>query len=1006
MSTRKINLDDNQILFYLLNVIHDVIHDYGYLSNETRWLSNAKNVRQFLPDRFTLIVGDDDNGDDDDEDMSGGTGENSLSMNYPRLPEVPRLSIPSDDSLKKNIESVSTPKKRKSPSLYETSDYESSSMTPRKQPRMESPRSVIKYDNININGDEIISKMPILGQEDWMKQDTVEEYVYPVILESFAKEMNIDIVTANKYCKNVQLYNDNFVEQLKTVPIFNFFEYITNKNETEQSVLQNILDNTIEIDVYVFAHQIFIPDINDDVVDDMTEDIDLEKFIEKYNLNITNYNQTNLNDLYSCLANKFGDYLYNKYGEKVKVNSIRLFTLFNDISKFLDSTEIVVGLDMNGNNTNHKINVVNACIMEILSPRDEQKVKMDVIYGGVKTASKSFETITKDKYDELVAKKQDLVNYIYDEAYPSFVDIIDSVNVGDSYPEQTKTDYAKLFASFIDKITEIIGEDNYIKNLNKLFDPLLSSKKTRTLMNNFKDKIDSGVDKILKPWIEQISDYENTQIKKETEEKKATAKMKAEEEKRIRKEEKAQAKLESGEGLGELATVRTQFLKAVATLGLYLNGIDEQRLQDLKSKSKSNMVDELLNIELDILTYYSTHEPTDSRANSKRDLDRLLIDVVKDYYNDKTWKGGRYICSKKSGKAHYLYIIDNASAILSDDRDRNVFCPLSSIIDGMNQCTIGAKGSYNASSIEYGNMDFMITNINQNKNKKQNQYYRGMLMLNNGFNLSKKSNNVTYKINYRGANEDLEMLDILIDNIEIKNGKIRNLEAKNALKTMLVSLLSVFINKLKSKDNSSVNIGTYLTTNVTPNSRFNIFQNIINVVKNSKIQLATVSRSTLDVSQNTKSELLQSFFTILGKGAGDIYQEINAVCKYGGYTSTTNNYSITGDIIPWNNEGNAKRCLAANDRPSATRFIFLSSVGKKNDINESSFGGYISDNIDVLYQRSTGKVCDIKGGTRTKKYKRKYHHNKCSKKHRSNKQCKKSKRHSNKKRAFNTRKNK
>lgn len=999
MSARIINLNDKQIMFYLLNVIHDIIHDYGYLSSENRWINNAKNVKQFLPDRFTLIINDEGYGDGDgDEYLFGGAGEETSSvapLNVPRLPNS------SDDSFEKESVSVITPKKRTSSSIYESEYYESSSMTPKKLTRMDSPRSVTKSDDIISNMDDFTSKMPGLKQEVSIEKDTVEEHVYPEILKSFAKDLNIDIVTASKYCKNVQLYNEKFVEHLKIVPIFNFFEYITNKTDKETSILQNIINNTIDIDTYVFAHRIFIQDNNDNFDDGMTEDIDLEQFLLKNNINVTNNKPTNLDDVYSCLANKFGDYLYNKYGYNVKINTIRLFTLFNDISNFLDSSVAVHGLDMNGNETEHMINVVNACMIELLSPREEQNVKNDVIYGGVKTKLKPDEPITEDKYNELIKKKQDLVNYIYEEAYPSFVSIIDSVNIGDNYSEQMNADYQQLYDSFINKIVGINGEDNYIKDFNKLFEPRLPSKKTRNLMNNFKNKIDSSVDKILKPWIEQINDYVKIQNKKETEEKKA-AKIKAEEEKRIRKEEKAKAKLESGEGLGELATVRTQYLKAVATLGLYLNGIDEIKRESLTTKTNLNMGDELLNIELDILTYYTTYDPNDSRATYKRDLDSLLMSVVKKYHNEGTWKGGRYICSDKSENNPYLYIIDNASSMLTEDRVNNTFCPLTSIIDGMLQCTIGAKGSYNASSIEYGNMDFMITNENEDKN----QYYRGMLILSDGFSLSKKSNNVTYQINYRGANNDIEMLDIIIDNIEIKNGKIRNLEAKNVLNNMLVSLLSIFINNLKSNDNKLVNIGTYLTTNIKANSQFNIFQNIIDVIKNNEVQLATISESTIEVDKNTKSELLQSFFSILAKGAGDIFQEINAVCKYGGYTSTTNNYSINRDIIPWNNKGDAKRCFLANDRPSATRFIFLSSVGvgKANDINKLSFGGYVSDYITVLYQRTTGNVCDIKGGTR--KHKRKYKHKKYSKKYNRSKPGKKSRCRSNKKSVINTRKNK
>ena len=80
-----INLTPSQMLFYQLNVIHDIIHDYGFYAAETRWSKNASNVKQFLPDRFTLVVdtssdeiksdAEDDNDDRDAvevDDLSGG----------------------------------------------------------------------------------------------------------------------------------------------------------------------------------------------------------------------------------------------------------------------------------------------------------------------------------------------------------------------------------------------------------------------------------------------------------------------------------------------------------------------------------------------------------------------------------------------------------------------------------------------------------------------------------------------------------------------------------------------------------------------------------------------------------------------------------------------------------------------------------------------------------------------------------------------------------------------
>ena len=74
-----IDLTDKQMLFYQLNIIHDIIHDYGFYAAENRWLKNTANIRQFMPDRLTMdidardIYGDDDekNDVDDDDDDEG-----------------------------------------------------------------------------------------------------------------------------------------------------------------------------------------------------------------------------------------------------------------------------------------------------------------------------------------------------------------------------------------------------------------------------------------------------------------------------------------------------------------------------------------------------------------------------------------------------------------------------------------------------------------------------------------------------------------------------------------------------------------------------------------------------------------------------------------------------------------------------------------------------------------------------------------------------------------------
>ena len=55
---RVITLTNAQMLFYEKNVIHDVIHDYGFFAAETRWLKNIDNLKHFISGNdFTINLG-------------------------------------------------------------------------------------------------------------------------------------------------------------------------------------------------------------------------------------------------------------------------------------------------------------------------------------------------------------------------------------------------------------------------------------------------------------------------------------------------------------------------------------------------------------------------------------------------------------------------------------------------------------------------------------------------------------------------------------------------------------------------------------------------------------------------------------------------------------------------------------------------------------------------------------------------------------------------------------
>ena len=89
------------------------------------------------------------------------------------------------------------------------------------------------------------------------------------------------------------------------------------------------------------------------------------------------------------------------------------------------------------------------------------------------------------------------------------------------------------------------------------------------------------------------------------------------------------------------------------------------------------------------------------------------------------------------------------------------------------------------------------------------------------------------------------------------------------------------------------------------------------------------------------TSLLQN---LLFKGVGDIFQEINAICAFGGYDG--NKYKSGGKVIGYDKSKNAPRCFVAKDRVSVCRYLFIRKQGVPDEINTTTSGGYIdgSDN--------------------------------------------------------------
>jgi hypothetical protein len=966
-TVNNIILNDAQMLFYNLNVIHDIIHDYGFYAAETRWTKNYKNASQFLPGRYTMTFDytDDKEADDkeaeEEEDMRGGM-------------DTPQTGKRTTDDRNLDKDSNDAPPNTKRKTNTDTADETNNGVQPT-QPS--TPPSTPPQTSFN-NGEtrsplktpENTTSSPISTARNLTREiDRKDNVKNNNQIINFSLQTDLNKTDLNKTKQIIYSEYLEFIEQIKNATMFNFFGFITSDLNSNGNLLTTNA-NTI-INCYQLAYDIIVP------VD--PEEYETEEsivIVRRGGGNIQSNPTPPLFELYCAIADDFGDYLYARYGEDITIEPIKnkqqrialniqltqataqattnstktdIFRLFDDLSNFLD-TDIILN--------NNSVDVINN-IIRILKG-------IPFNGGGLKGGA-----VDLNEYAILKARKDNISNIVYNSGrYGALQAIIENPQDNGNYNQDQKNNYDTILNDIVTQIAATFIDEDERRNVINAFNTvkrLVQGRQKRNATSIFQTEIDKAVNTILNPIIKKIKEYEKVNARQIQEAAKAQAKAQAKEEKR--------AKAEATGDLEELKSVREQFLNATAVLGLYLN---EELQQNNNSGNNDDFFNNLLKTEKEILGYYK--KPS---RPSKRELDTILFNEVKQVDNDifstANWGGGKLYCN--TNLTQPLYIIDNAAIMPDGVRAKNVFCPLSSIIDGMNQCTLGAEGTYAANSIEYGNMNFKIMNNN-------NAYYNGKLELCNDFRINTLNNIVTYTVKYKGFN--YEELETSIENIQIKNGKIRDLEAHNVLKNTLVNILRFFIELLEpTNTEENRRLGSYLSS-TNNNRNQNIFENIITAIIG-EIRFSPLDTETYNVTDYNKNALLNAFFTILGKGAGDIFQEINTVCKNGGYThpsinvsgssssssSSSQTYSplFSDDNIARWSDGNAKRCFAANDRPSATRFIFLVKYGNANQINQYSFGGYVS-NEDYLVKRTDGPVCmypTIRGGSIKRKHNSKKH---------------------------------
>jgi hypothetical protein len=228
--------------------------------------------------------------------------------------------------------------------------------------------------------------------------------------------------------------------------------------------------------------------------------------------------------------------------------------------------------------------------------------------------------------------------------------------------------------------------------------------------------------------------------------------------------------------------------------------------------------------------------------------------------------------------------------------ENNTFCPASSIMDAMFQCSFAGSKK----RIEYGDMNFNIVN------NSSSFYHNGIVKIN-----SKNTSKITASIITQSLFPEGTILNSVSKDIDLRTG--RELKATVVYRSQVNTIYNIFSNLISNYPNG------ILTKNIN-----------------------TLLWNQLLLNDDLCTQILQKGSL---KSCGDLFQEINSCCKGGSYTklrysNNSGEYYINPVITNYNLNGNALRLGIANDRPSGLRTVFTLLFAESSDINQMAIGGY------------------------------------------------------------------
>jgi hypothetical protein len=366
------------------------------------------------------------------------------------------------------------------------------------------------------------------------------------------------------------------------------------------------------------------------------------------------------------------------------------------------------------------------------------------------------------------------------------------------------------------------------------------------------------------------------------------------------------------------------FVAMIATFALTLCGYDINSVPDTGSS--------ILNHQINILKYQ-----IGGKKLVSRDMTDSLDDELMDFYK-KTPYYINNIVDQKTKCSFKNYLSNNAAAV--GNMINKTLCNQAARIDGMpNYCARKSAIEYGTES---GNVNFTLTNLNNSFG------YNGILTSE-----IRDNSDFDFNINLE-INISLPKGKIMGKKMNIPVNKPDTFVAVNALGNSVKTILFNVIPFL-------ISIGV---TNVNDIWRA-IIQNMYSEIHDPLID------TSIDQNITLYNIILRE---LLFKGTGDFFQEINAVCKNGGYVNTPIYSNNVDNSIKYKG-GDAVRYFAANDRPSAIRFMHMLINGSPQQINLKAFGGYVSKNDEIIVKRSENKaICNsgsLTGGKNKRTLKRK-----------------------------------